>query len=257
VSTTHQLPPEPLQSEGSGRVPPEAPGAGSKRPWLYVVIGILVVALIGAGLVAYQQHRQVTDRQEALAAAVSRGNQATAEAAALAKRTRQLKAALAKSANASRGQVTALQKQLAAVQGRIATMLGPALADGKYFGALYAVGATQDPPRLVIDLEQFFRGAAADKAAKEDGALPPGETHVPNDVYIRNTDPQWRILKIDPSTKVTLTTSPFGTLDKPAVVTLGRFGNIWNNDAGHITGFPFWITVKGNTVVAIAEQYMP
>ena len=50
-------------------------------------------------------------------------------------------------------------------------MVGPALDDGRYFGALIAVGATQRPPRLVIDLQQWFTDQEAIAAAIEDGVV--------------------------------------------------------------------------------------
>ena len=250
MSTTERLP-QPLQSEG----PPYGitPSRPKKPTWLYVVIGLLVVALVAVGIVAFQQHQQVQDRQQALAAATNQRDQARADAAALTKRVARLKTEIAHANITTKGEAG----KVAALQAQLQTMVGPALADGKYFGQLYAVGATQDPPKLVIDLEQFFSGAAADQAAKQDGNLPPGGTHVPNDTYIRNDSPQWRILKVDPSTKVSLTTSPFGQVDKPLQVTLGRFGKIWNGDKGDIQLYPFWITVNNHTVTAIAEQYMP
>jgi hypothetical protein len=123
---------------------------------------------------------------------------------------------------------------------------------------LYAVGATQSPPRLVIDLERFFTGSAADQAAKQDGVLPPGEQHIPNDVYIRNRSPEWRVIEVDPSTHVSLVTYPFGQIDGPRVMTFGRFGIVFNSiDHPELPMFPYWITVHGGKVVAIDEQYMP
>ena len=119
------------------------------------------------------------------------------------------------------------------------------------------VGVDQDPPRLVIDLEQFFTGPEADAAASEDGVLPPGEQHVPNDFYIRNENPQWRVVPIDPATEVSLVTYPFGQIDAPLVVTLGRFGKLFDSDKNFIAGFPYWITVSDGVVVAIEEQYIP
>ena len=258
MSTTEQLPPEPLQSEGA---PEGVTPVGPKKPtWLYLVIGFLVAALVAVGLVAFQQHQQVQDRQQALSTAVSQRDQARAQTTALLAKIRRLRAALASSSNTSKGEaseVAKLRAQVKKLQAQLTTMVGPALADGKYFGALYAVGATQDPPKLVIDLEQFFQGAAADQAAKQDGQLPPGEKHVPNDVYIRNDSPQWRILQVAPSTKVSLSTYPFGTADKPQQVSLGRFGKIWNANSHDIQSFPYWITVSDHTVTAIDEQFVP
>ena len=137
-------------------------------------------------------------------------------------------------------------------------MLGRPLADGRYFGTFAALDATQEPPKLVIDVAQWFTGPAADAAAEQDGVLPPGESHVPNDFYIRNEDPRWRMLPIDPSTKVSLVTYPFGQIDAPRVVTLERFGILYStSDKGSLSLFPYWITVRDGVVVAIEEQYIP
>ena len=67
-------------------------------------------------------------------------------------------------------------------------MIGPALPDGKHFGALIAVGADQEPPRLVIDIEQWFTDQAAFDAAEEDGVF------LDHPDYIRNENPRWRTI---------------------------------------------------------------
>ncbi len=77
-------------------------------------------------------------------------------------------------------------------------MLGPALPDGKHFGALIAVGANQEPPRLVIDIEQWFTDQAAFDAAEEDGVF------LDHPDYIRNMNPRWRTIEIDPAATVSL-----------------------------------------------------
>jgi hypothetical protein len=159
--------------------------------------------------------------------------------------------------NESERQLTRAEQQLVRAEERTTALLGTPLADGRYFGALIVVGTDQTPPRLVIDLEQWFSGPAADQAAMEDGELPPGEEHVPNDFYIRNESTQWRILPIDPATHVSMTTYPFGQVDAPLVITLGRFGKIFSEDKGYVAGFPYWITVRDGEVVAIEEQYIP
>jgi hypothetical protein len=150
-----------------------------------------------------------------------------------------------------------LQRRLAAVEAELADIVGPALSDGRFMGLLVAVGADQEPPRVVIDLEQWFYGDDADQAALEDGALAPGEVHVPNDFYIRNESPRWRAVEVDPATHVDLVTYPFGSIDHPFTVGLARFGAMFDRDAHWVRAFPYWISVRDGRVVAIAEQYIP
>ena len=69
-------------------------------------------------------------------------------------------------------------------------MLGPALDDGRYFGALIAVGAAQEPPRLVIDIEQWFTDQAArrprSKTAYRPGDVAPGVLHPEREPALAN-----------------------------------------------------------------------
>jgi len=109
----------------------------------------------------------------------------------------------------------------------------------------------------VIDVAQWFMGDAADEAAIEDGNMPPGEIHVPNDFYIRNVDHRWRIVMIDPAARVSLTTNPFGSIEEPKVVSLERFANLYASRNTSLRWFPYWITVRDDTVVRIEEQYIP
>ena len=117
-------------------------------------------------------------------------------------------------------------------------MVGPALPEGRHFGLLIAVGVDQSPPRLIIDVEQWFTDEAADQAASEDGALYPGQTHVENGYYIRNENPRWRVVKVDPRTMVALTTFPFGQIDQPLMVGFERFTHLYARDAHGLRLFP-------------------
>ncbi len=237
----------------------------------------IAMVLATAGLVGgtyLWQHTQVDEQQVALDRAVSAGDAARTRASALEPQVRQLRgavAALQRRADALRVRLQEVGKgkqhvaallrasdhSLNRTEARMTSLLGSPLADGRYFGAMVLVGATQAPPRLVIDLEQWLTGAEADRAAKQDGALPPGEIHVPNDSYIRNENPQWRILALDPATKVSLTTYPFGQIDAPLVVTLSHFDTLYSAGKGLLSEFPYWITVRDGKVVAIEEQYQP
>ena len=131
-----------------------------------------------------------------------------------------------------------LREELDEARRDLVTMVGPALPEGRHFGLLIAVGVDQSPPRLIIDVEQWFTDEAADQAASEDGALYPGQTHVENGYYIRNENPRWRVVKVDPSTMVALTTFPFGQIDQPLMVGFERFTHLYARDAHGLRLFP-------------------
>ena len=247
------------------RAPHEEP-LPPKRPrnriaWLVAIAVILGMIAAGSAVFAWRDST-IRDRDAALTTAVAQRDQALATVTSLTAKV----GALGTKVGALQTKVERLNAELAATTAagrrevaRLEALLGPQLADGKYFGAFYAVGATQDPPRLLIDLEQFFRGDAANQAAQEDGVLPPGES-IPNDVYIRNVSPRWRMVEVDPGTKVALTTYPFGQIDAPQVVTFARFGAMYNsgNDRFQILHWsPYWIRVHDGRVVSIHQQYMP
>lgn len=109
----------------------------------------------------------------------------------------------------------------------------------------------------MIDVAQWFTGDAADEAAIEDGNRTPGEIHVPNDFYIRNVDHRLRIVMFDPATRVSLTTYPFGSIEEPKVVSLERFASLYASRNTSLRWFPYWITVRDDTVVRIEEHYIP
>ncbi len=133
-------------------------------------------------------------------------------------------------------------------------MIGPALPDGKHFGALIAVGADQQPPRLLIDIEQWFTDQAAREAALEDG-LPPWDAGT-GGFYIRNANPRWRMIEIDPAAKVSVSTSLQYPTER-TVVSLSRFAELFRSFEGSAESSPYWITTKDGKVIAIEEQYIP
>jgi hypothetical protein len=150
---------------------------------------------------------------------------------------------------------TDLEGEVAAADAALAAVVGPALSDGKHFGALIALGATQKPPRLVIDIEQWFTDQAAVDAAIEDGnTVDPGI----NGYYIRNENPRWRTIEISQTATVSLSTYPFADPSDPTIVSLSRFGELFSSYEGRFLRLsPYWITVKDGMVVAIEEQFIP
>jgi hypothetical protein len=205
---------------------------------------IIVAGILGGASVFAWDRTGSRDRSSALADAIAQRDAALADVATLNDRMSGLRSSLTE----ARADAIALEDTVAAAQAELVSMLGPTLADGKHFGALIAVGANQEPPRLVIDIEQWFTDQAAVDAAIEDGiTVDPGI----NGYYIRNESPRWRTIEIDPAAKVSLTVYPYGQIDDPQVVSLERFADL------AIDWSEYWITTEDGKVVAIEQQYIP
>jgi hypothetical protein len=206
----------------------------------------VVAALTGGASVFAWDRTGSRDRSDTLASAIDARDEALTTAATLSDRVDGLQDELAR----ARAQATNLEDHLAAAQAELLAMVGPTLDNGRYFGALIAVGADQEPPRLMIDIERWFTDDAAIAAAIEDGVIEPGEI-IPNGYYIRNENPRWRTIEIDPAATVSLTVYPYGQVDDPQIVNLERFADLslgWSE---------YWITMEDGRVVAIEQQYIP
>jgi len=113
---------------------------------------------------------------------------------------------------------------------------------------------TVDPDRRTItfDLIQLYWGNdAVREAAKDHQESPP-----PNDYYIRNTNPRLRTLPVRadaPITCNTLTAGYTGSATKNVRLPLDRLAIVLPRGGGGL----FWITVRHDQVVKIAEQYVP
>jgi hypothetical protein len=217
-----------------------------KRPIALTAALILVAALIGGTSVFAWDRTGSRGRQDALASAIDARNEALATAETLSDRVVGIQDGFAR----AQAQTTDLEDRLAATQAELSSLMGPALDGGRHFGALIALGATQRPPRLVIDLQQWFTDDEAIAAAVEDGVIEPGGI-IPNGYYIRNESPRWRTIEIDPAAKVSLTVYPYGQIDDPRIVSLERFADLslgWSE---------YWITMEHGRVVAIEQQYIP
>jgi cell division protein FtsB len=242
---TEQRPTQPPIRSPIGTVP-----GTRQRRWVWVAAIVASAALAGGAVFAWQQAARESD----VAAVTTERDAALARLDRLTDRVADLRAELS---DLAAGRLE-IRRELRRAQARLESMLGPALPDGRHFGRLVAVGASQEPPRLVIDIEQWFTGEEAAEAAIEDGVLPPGATAIENDFYIRNEDPRWRMLEVDPATTVSLTTYPYGDIDDPMVVSLTRFGELYHStEDGLLRLFPYWITVRDGTVVQIEEQFIP
>ena len=153
------------------------------------------------------------------------------------------------------GALRTTQLRLREAQAQMTALIGAPLADGRYFGELIVVGANQAPPRLVIDLEQWLTGEAAQQAEAEYG-VPPDARY---DNFIENDSPAWHTVVISSTAKVTIlgTNGHFQEVGTGLVgttpVTLGRFAKMLS--LGRVYN-PFWINVSGGKITLIQEEYM-
>jgi hypothetical protein len=111
---------------------------------------------------------------------------------------------------------------------------------------------------ISIDYAEMLTGQQAIDAAIAAGELQPGED-LPNDYYIRNTNPAERQFEV--SDQAATTTSTWkGEMNMP--VTWPVFMSFWSatppdQEAAFLRDNPWWIERDGQTVIKIDEQYLP
>jgi hypothetical protein len=118
------------------------------------------------------------------------------------------------------------------------------LADGRHPVLLKSI----DPGRgtVTFDLIQYFHGDQATiEAAKDHQESPP-----PNDSYSRNLNPKLRTLPVRADTTITANQLAGSNQDIP--VSLARLATLTRAGGGM-----FWITVRGDQVVQISQQWLP
>lgn len=130
---------------------------------------------------------------------------------------------------------------------------------------------------IEVDYAEWLTGEEANEAARQDGAIPPGE-QVPNDFYIRNTSPQVRTLSLAPDVVVILATAASGPVTEVPVSLeewLSLFkpaGTPWDPEVESVPNYPephfgffgagsvhtpYWLTTDDGIVVQIRQQYVP
>ena len=238
---------------------PPALGPRPSRP-MVALAAVTTLFVVAAGIALWtstelaQRNDEITAIREERDAAVAEVTSATERLAAITARVARLEGRL----ETVEGDERALAAKLADARATLQRMLGPALPDGEAFGYLVAVGARQDPPRLVFDMAQWFTDQAAVDAAIADGVLPEGSTMIENGYYIRNDDPRWRVVEVAPTTTVSLVVWPFGQIESPLTVTFVRFEDLFRrNPEVAIRAFPYRLTVEGGTVTGIEQQFIP
>jgi hypothetical protein len=134
---------------------------------------------------------------------------------------------------------------------RHSTSKAAALADGRH--PVYIRTVDPDSRKITFDLIQFYFGDDATReAAKDHKESPP-----PNDYYIRNINPALRTLPVRADATVTVNTLAAGytgSAIKNVGVSLDRL-EVMLDFRGYSP--PFWITVRSDQVIKVAEQYLP
>jgi len=123
-----------------------------------------------------------------------------------------------------------------------------------YIDKVWESGGTR---HISIDYAEMLSGEEAKAAAVEAGEIAPGED-LPNDYFIRNTNPQKREFTVVASAPITTATFG-GGMDQP--VTWAQFKSFWSasppEGGAHLHEMPWWIERVDGEVVNIAEQYLP
>jgi hypothetical protein len=213
-----------------------------------VVTIVLAIALVAAVAMASLWRSDVRDAERARDAAIQ-------QVAILSDTVDALEQQLGDDLPALQARLEAARDALRRARAEFTAVAGPALPDGRHFVDIVAVGDDQDPPRMVVDLQQWFTDQEAVDAALEDG-VHPSEAGI-NGYYIRNENPRWRIVEVEPTAPVALTTYPYGQIDDPRIVDLTRFASLFTASDEYIKYSPYWITVEDGMVVGIEEQFVP
>jgi hypothetical protein len=128
------------------------------------------------------------------------------------------------------------------------------------YGYVRTLTRAGDGFRLRFDPAFWLSGETANRAAIEDGVIPPGDT-VPNDYYIRNESGRTLAYAVPRSAHVTILTVP-GTgprstripVSELAAITKGgnpRGRKLYGRSLG------YWARIKGDRVVRLDQQYQP
>jgi hypothetical protein len=123
------------------------------------------------------------------------------------------------------------------------------LKDGRY--PTYILKVRPGARTVTLDLVQFFTGPAANKAAEEDHAA---EVPPPNDYWIRNVNMLLRTLPVGSGARVTVNTlaaEETGSATEDVKVTLTKLASY------DLSNHLFWVTVRGDTVTRLTEQFLP
>jgi hypothetical protein len=109
---------------------------------------------------------------------------------------------------------------------------------------------TVDPAgrSITFDLIQLYFGEEARREELKDHDT---QYPAPNDVYLRNVNPRLRTLPVRAGATITVLDADYAATDAP--VSLATLAAVLPRQGS----MPFWITVRHDQVVKIAQQYLP
>jgi hypothetical protein len=129
--------------------------------------------------------------------------------------------------------------------------------NGRHIGLIKSVGASTHT--IDIDIVQFLTGDAALTAYREDSGDASGSPD--NDYYVRNQNTQVRHLVVADSAALRVQSlgeyNDASSPDKGKTVTWSTFADYWTSKHGEAVVSLFWITLRGSTVVAVEQQFVP
>jgi hypothetical protein len=137
------------------------------------------------------------------------------------------------------------------------TTTPPVLEDGRH--PVYLVVLDVPGGEVTFDLIQFLTGDEAVTAYREDTPEDP-EGDPPNDYFIRNDNPRLRTLPVAGDVAVTvvrLGEAPGAGSVPSSFEELPDHLDEQPPAEGRLAWNPYWLTVEGDEVVAIDEQYLP
>jgi hypothetical protein len=239
---------------------PPAPARAPRTSLIVALVTVSTMFVVATGAAVWRS-TEVSARDAEIATLGAQRDAAVADAAAIGERADALVARVDRLETRRAevvGEADALAAKLTRTRATLERMIGPALDEGRYFVYVAAVGASQEPPRLVVDAAQWFTDQAAVQAAIEDGVLPAGSTSIENGYYVRNTEPRWRVVEVAPGTAVELVVFPFGDIERPRAVSMDRFEELFGEDPHTaIRAFPYWVTVEDGTITDVTQQFIP
>lgn len=132
-------------------------------------------------------------------------------------------------------------------------------SDVGYFTAFYDIG--DDGLRSVdVDLIEWYTGADAARAAKQDDPSCPGECKPPNGFYVRNAQQDTFTFEVANDARVYLHSEDRDDPEVGDEVTYEEFLNKVSSNGRILQRYqvtPFWISHEDGVITEIKEQYLP
>lgn len=216
------------------------------RLWLVALSAAVAGALLGAGVVWATQQSTVASLNARIIKADADSQAALQKVDEL---TADLDALQATSSTPATTSATTTPTPSATKKKPIKTV--------KQFSFIKKIIESGSSPIVVADYAQMLTGDAAAAAAAANG----DESPPPNDYYILNVNRQLRNLKVKSGISVNVATNPDGTSDPTGhFVTFANWAENFSAPTAEnqaIRRAPYWIWVKGSTIVKIEQQYLP